>query len=176
MTSFDKKIAVMNRLLEDMTSLGRRLNEIQDQASKNWKVIETLRAENRLYRDVLESLAQRFFLKDECLCFTLCSKRFASDLGKTVDEVIGNVEENLVSAELAKIRRQQEMSILQSGQAEETEEILVIDGQQRTFVTIRAPVMNGNGSVSGIFGVMVDIGIRGGGVRGNGYRLRARHT
>jgi PAS domain S-box-containing protein len=162
MTPFDNKNAVMYRLLEEMTSLRHRLDDIQDQASKNWKVMETISAENRLYRNVLESLAERFFLKDERLCFIRCSKRFASDLGKTVDEVIGNVEENLVSAELAKIRRQQEMRILLSGQAEKAEEILVIDGQQRTFITIRTPLTNGNGSVSGIFGVTVDIGIRGG--------------
>ncbi|MRR14570.1 PAS domain-containing protein [archaeon] len=162
MTPVDEKTAIMNRLLEEMTYLGRRLDDIQNQASKNWEVIETLSAENRLYRDILESLAERYFIKDERLCFILCSKRFASDLRKTVDEVIGNVEENLVPAELAKIRRQQEMRILQSGQAEKAEEILVIDGQQRTFITIRTPLTNGNGSVAGIFGVTVDIGIRGG--------------
>jgi PAS domain-containing protein len=163
MTPSDNKNAVMFRPLEEMTSLRRRLDDIQDQASKNWKVMETLSAENRLYRNLLGSLAERFFLKDERLCFILCSKKYASDLSKTVDEVIGNVEENLVSAESAKIGRQQEMRILQSGQAEKAEEILVIDGQQRTFITIRAPLTNGNGCVSGIFGVTVDIGIR----RGN---------
>jgi PAS domain-containing protein len=160
MTTVDEKTAIMNRLLEEMTSLGRQLANIEDQASNNREVIETLRAENRLYRDVLESLARRFFLKDEHLRYLLCSETFASDLNRTVDEVIGKVEENLVPVELARIRRQQEMRILQSGQAEEAEEILVIDGQQRTFITIRAPLTNDNGSVSGIFGVSVDMGIR----------------
>jgi PAS domain S-box-containing protein len=162
MTPSDNKIAVMYRLLEDLTSLRHRLDDIKDQASKNWKVMETLSAENRLYRNILESLAQRYFLKDERLCFILCSKKYASDLGKAVDEIIGNVEEDLVPAELANIRRQQEMRIIQLGQSEEVKEILVFDGQQRTFLTIRVPLMSGNGSVSGIFGVTVDIGIRGG--------------
>jgi len=63
MTPFDNKNAVMYRLLEDMTSLRRQLDDIQDQASKNWKVMETISAENRLYRNVLESLAERFFLR-----------------------------------------------------------------------------------------------------------------
>ncbi len=161
MTPVDEKTAIMNRLLEEMTYFGRRLDDIQDQASKNREVIETLKAENRLYRVVLESLARRFFLKDEHLRYLLCSDTFASDLSKTVNEVIGKVEEDLVSAELAKIRRQQEMKILQSGQAEEAEEILAIDGQHRTFITIRVPLTNGKGSVSGIFGVSVDIGSRG---------------
>jgi hypothetical protein len=153
--TFDKKIAVMNRLLEEMAYLGRRLNELEGTASKNWKVMESLSAENKRYRDVLEALPQRFFLKDEELHYILCSEIFATDLNKTVVEVIGQVEENLVPAELAKIRRQQEMRILQSGQAEEAEEILIINGQQRAFITIKAPIKNGR--ISGIFGVLVDI-------------------
>ncbi len=163
MTPVDEKISIMNRLLEDMTYLGRRLNDIQDQLSKNREIIGALRAENRLYRDVLESLARRSFLKDEHLCYIYCSETFASDLNRTIDEVTGKVEEDLVPSELAKIRRQQEMRILQSGQAEQAEEILVIDGQQRIFITIRVPLTHGNGSVSGILGVLVDVGIR----RGN---------
>jgi PAS domain S-box-containing protein len=154
MTS-DKKIAVMNRLLEEMAYLGRRLNELEGTVSNNWKVIEAFSEENKRYRDVLEALPQRFFLKDEELHYILCSEIFATDLNKTTVEVIGQVEENLVPAELAKIRRQQEMRILQSGQAEEAEEILIINGQQRVFITIKAPIKNGR--ISGIFGVSVDI-------------------
>jgi prefoldin subunit 5 len=157
MTPFDNKIALMNRLLEEMSYLGRRLDELQNKVSENGDVIETLRAENRRYRDLLAVLPQRVFLKDERLHYILCSEMFASDLDKAIDEVIGKVEENLVPLELAKHRRQQEMRILQSGQAEEVEEILIIDGQQKAFITIKAPLKNHDGRVWGIFGVSVDI-------------------
>jgi PAS domain S-box-containing protein len=156
MTS-DKKIAVMNRLLEEMANLGCRLSGLEGTVSENWEIIETLSAENKRYRDVLEALPQRFFLKDEELHYILCSEIFAADLNKTVVEVIGQVEENLVPSELANIRRQQEMRILQSGQAEEAEEIRIINGQQRVFITIKAPIKNGR--ISGIFGVSVDISL-----------------
>src|SRR5512137_827548 len=139
MTPSDKKISVMNRLLEEMTYFGRRLDELQDKVSGNWEIIKTLKAENKRYRDVFAVLPQRFFLKDEHFRYVLCSEMFASDLSKTVDEVIGKVDENLVPFELAENRRQQEMRILQSGQAEEAEEILTIDGYHRAFITLKAP-------------------------------------
>ncbi len=149
MTSFDKKIALKNRLLEE-------LDDMRSHVTGNWEVINSLRTENNKYREVLEALPQSFYLKNEHLCYLLCSKRFASDLNKNVEDIIGKHEEDLVPAELAKERTQQEIRILQSGQPEEAEEIRVIEGQERTFITVKTPT-NGNGGVSGIFGVSVDI-------------------
>jgi hypothetical protein len=159
MTPSDKNNSVMNRLLEEMTYFGRRLDELQNKVSGNWEIIKTLKAENKRYRDVFAVLPQRFFLKDERLSYVLCSEMFASDLSRTVDEVIGKVDENLVPFQLAENRRQQEMRILQSGQAEEAEEILIIDGHHRAFITIKAPVKNADGCISGLFGVSVDISL-----------------
>ncbi len=148
MTPFDTRNALKNRLREE-------LDDMRHHATENWEAINTLREENKKYREVFEALPQRFFLKDERLCYLLCSKSFASDLNRNVDEIIGRYEEDLVSTELANVRVQQEMRILQSGQSEENEEIRLIDGQERVFITVKAPT-NGNGGVSGIFGVSVD--------------------
>jgi chromosome segregation ATPase len=148
---------LMNRLLEEMSRLRCQLKGIQDHVYESWDIIETLREENKRYRDVLTALPQPFFIKDESLCYLLCSVRFASDLNKTVDEIIGKVDEDLVPVELANMRRQQEMRVLESCQAEEVEEILIIDGQTKVFMTMRAPLKNADGRISGIFGVSVDI-------------------
>ncbi len=148
MTFFNTKNALKNRLREE-------LNDMRYHVTEKSEVINTLRAENKKYREVFEALPHRFFLKDDRLCYLLCSKRFASDLNRNVDDIIGRYEEDLVPAELANVRIQQEMRILQSGQSEEAEEIRFIDGQERVFITVKAPT-NGNGGVSGIFGVSVD--------------------
>jgi PAS domain S-box-containing protein len=157
MTPINKNIAVMNQLLDWMTYYGRRLDELQDHAADKWGVIEALREENNRYRDVFCALPQRFFLKDKRHRYILCNERFASDFNKTVEEVIGKHEESLVPGDLAKNRKQTEKRILRSRQADETEEILIIDGQQRAFITMRTPLTDGNGGVSGIFGVSVDV-------------------
>ncbi len=148
MTPFDTKNALKNHLREE-------LDDMRHHVTENWEAINTLREENKKYREVFEALPQRFFLKDERLRYLLCSKSFASDLNRNVDEIIGRYEEDLFPAELANVRIQQEMRILQSGQSEEAEEIRFIDGEQRVFITVKAPT-NGNGGVSGIFGVSVD--------------------
>jgi PAS domain S-box-containing protein len=157
MSPIDKNIGVMNQLLDWMTHYGHRLDKLQDHAAENCELIKTLSAENERYRELLEALPQRFFLKDKHLRYALCNERYASDFNKTIKEIIGKNEEGLVPAELAKNRKRTEKRVLKSRQAEETEEILVIDGQQRAFITMRAPLTNGNGSVSGIFGVSVDV-------------------
>ena len=148
---------LMNRLLEEMAYLRRRLKGIHDELYENWDILETLKAENKRYRDVFAALPQPFYIKDESLRYLLCSVRFASDLNKTVDAIIGKVDEELVPAELADMRRQQEMRVLESCQTEEVEEVLIIDGQPKVFITMRGPLKNGDGCVSGIFGVSVEI-------------------
>jgi PAS domain S-box-containing protein len=156
MASYDKKIIVTNRLLAEMEHLGHRLDELQGKMSDNARIMRAIMAENERYRCILEAIPQRFYLKDEQLRYVLCSSMFASDLNRKADEIIGKSEEDLVPVELAKMRRQQEMRIIQSGQIEEAEEILTINGQHRAFITIKVPT-NGNGTVSGIFGLSVDI-------------------
>lgn len=158
MTSFDKKIVVMNRLLEEIAYLGRRLDDIQDRTAENGQVLALLRAENRTYRNVFEMSSQRFYLKDEDLCYVICSKGFASDFNKSVDEVIGKYEEQLVPIEVARIRTQQEKKILEYRQIDESVEIFNIYGQERAFITSRAPIMD-NGDVLGVFGVSLDISV-----------------
>lgn len=158
MTSFDKKIVVMNRLLEEIAYLGRRLDDILDRTAENGQVLAMLRAENRTYRNVFEMSSQRFYLKDEDLCYVICSKGFASDFNKSVDEVIGKYEEQLVPIEVARIRTQQEKKILEYRQIDESLEVLSIYGQERAFITSRAPIMD-NGDVLGVFGVSLDISV-----------------
>ena len=161
MTPFDKKISVMNRLLEELAYLGRRLDDIQDCTAENSQVLAALRAENSRYRNIFEMSSHRCFLKDERLCYLICSRGFAIDFNKSVDEIVGRYEEQLVPFEVARIRTQQEKRILESGQIEESLEILNIQGQERAFITLRAPIIDEeNGvDVSGIFGVRVDISI-----------------
>jgi PAS domain S-box-containing protein len=158
MTPVDKKIAVMNRLLEEMTCLGRRLDDIQDRTAENGQVLAMMRAENRRYRNVFEMSSQRFYLKDERLCYVICSKGFASDFNKSVDEIIGKYEEQLVPVEVARIRTLQEKRILEDRQIDESVEIFNIYGQERALITSRAPIMD-NGSVLGVFGVSLDISV-----------------
>lgn len=161
MTSFDKRIAVMNRLLEEMACLGRRLDDIQDRAEEKEQVLAKLKSENRRYRSVFETSSQRFFLKDETLCYLTCSRGFASDFNKSPDEIIGKYEDQLVPLEVARIKTEREKRILESGQTDESLEIHNVRGQERAFITLRAPIINEeNGdSISGVFGVTVDISV-----------------
>jgi transcriptional regulator with PAS, ATPase and Fis domain len=158
MTPVEKKIAVMHRLLEEMTYLGHRLDDMQNRTLENGQVLAMLKAENRTYRNLFEMSPQRLYLKDERLCYVICSKGFASDFNKSVDEVIGRYEEQLVPVEVARIRTQQEKKILEYRQIDESIEIFNVYGQERAFMTSREPVMD-NGGVLGVFGVSLDISV-----------------
>jgi hypothetical protein len=158
MTSIEKKIEVMNRLLEEMTNLGHRLDDMQNRTAENGQVLAMLRAENRTYRNVFEMSPQRLYLKDQRLCYVICSKGFAGDINKSVNEVIGKYEEQLVPAEVARIRTQQEKKILEYRRYDESVEIFNIYGEEKAFITSREPIMD-NGSVLGVFGVSLDISV-----------------
>jgi PAS domain-containing protein len=148
---------IMYRLLKEMTDLGRQLDSLQYRTIYNWKTLAMLKAENRRYRNIFEMSSQRLFLKDDRFRYVICSRGFASDYNLSVNEVIGRCDEQLVPMEVAMMRTQQEKRMLESGQIEDSVEILNFDGQEKAFITLRAPIMDEEGVTFGIFGVSLDI-------------------
>ena len=151
---------LMKDLLNEMMLVDRRLDQMQDTVVANWKILLMLRAENHRYRHIFSTFSQRLFVKDEHLRYILCSRRYASDFNLSVDEIIGKCDEQLFPREAAGMRTQKERGILRSGQADDSVEILNVNGEESAFVTTRTPIMDGNReTVWGIFGVSMDISV-----------------
>ena len=97
-----------------------------------------LNERENVYKTLLEMLPQRFFFKDKNLVHSACNNRYASDFGKTPDEITGKTDYDLYPKDVAEKHIEVDRKILKSGKTIEFEEEYVEDGQTFWINKIKA--------------------------------------
>jgi PAS domain S-box-containing protein len=77
---------------------------------------KTLRESEILYHSLLENLPFSVFRKDQEGRYIYANRRFCDTLGKAVADIVGKVDRDLFSPELAEKYRRDDLQILESGQ------------------------------------------------------------
>jgi two-component system cell cycle sensor histidine kinase/response regulator CckA len=110
-----------------------------------------------LLHAVVEGTSDAVFVKDLQGRYLMINTAGARALGRTVQEVIGKDDRELVAhdAAIAVMRRDQE--VLASGESQTFEETLSGEGATRTFVSSRGVYRDAEGRVSGLVGISSDV-------------------
>ena len=129
-----------------------------------WDICERKQAEDRLraseakYRTLVENLPQKIFTKDRNFIYVSCNNNFASDLGITPDEFEGKTDYVFFPKKLADKYRTDDHRIMTSGVTEIIEEQYKNkDGEIFWVQTIKTPLRDDMGNITGILGVFIDI-------------------
>ena len=109
------------------------------------------------YKTLLESLPQKIFHKDINSVYISCNSNYASDFGLKPEEMIGKNDYELYPKELAKKYVDDDTRIMKSGKVTELEESYIKDGKEFFVNTIKVPVKDDKGKVTGIMGIFWDI-------------------
>jgi PAS domain S-box-containing protein len=118
---------------------------------------ETLRESENKYRTLLENIPQKIFLKDKNSVYISCNENYARDLKISHDGIIGKTDYDFYSKELAEKYRADDRRIIESGKTEEIEEKYLQNGQEVIVQTVKTPVKDKKGNISGILGIFWDI-------------------
>jgi PAS domain S-box-containing protein len=118
--------------------------------------IELRQSENK-YRMLLENLPQKIFLKDRHSVFVSCNENLARDFKIKADEIAGKTDYDFLSKELAEKYRADDERIIESGQTKDIEEKYIQDEQEIFVHTVKTPVKDEQGNVTGILGIFWDI-------------------
>ncbi len=116
-----------------------------------------LRRSEEQQRILLASLPQRIFFKDSDSVFVFANEPFARELGLRPEDVIGKTDFDLHPEELARKYREDDKRIMGSGQPETLVEGNVVGGVERTVEVVKAPVIDDEGQMVGLFGIFTDI-------------------
>ncbi len=118
---------------------------------------ERVRSEAK-YRLLSENVPLKIFHKDKAFRYVACNRNFAADLGLTPEAVEGRTDRDLFSADLAEKHNRDDAEVLESGTSAATEETQVgPDGRKRFFHTVRTPILDDRGGISGILGAALDL-------------------
>jgi PAS domain S-box-containing protein len=128
--------------------------DISDRKQAEAKLHETLTILNAISDYSLDII----FAKDREGRLLFVNPAISKYFGKSVAELIGKDEfffmEDRAAAEAI---RANDLRIMQSGVAEVLEEPVVINGTVRTFVSTKAPLLDGHGNIMGIIGIGHDM-------------------
>ena len=139
------------RILID--ALARRLGASieRDQA------LAALRQSEAKYRTLIENLPQNIFLKDRESVYVSCNGSYAREMGLRPDELAGKTDFDLYPKELAEKYRSDDRRTMVAGATEEIEETYLRQGEERWVRTVKTPVRDEAGAVSGVLGIFWDI-------------------
>jgi PAS domain S-box-containing protein len=116
-----------------------------------------LRASENRYRTLIENLPQMVFVKDRASVYVSCNQSFARSLGIRPEEYAGKTDYDFFPAEMAEKYRSDDQRVMESGTTEEIEEKYIRDGKELSVQTVKTPIRDAAGNVTGILGIFWDI-------------------
>ena len=147
-------VVIFEGMLEDVTE-QKRAEAARKQAR------EDLQRERNLLRILIDNLPDQIYFKDAKGQYLLDNKAHMKSLGaQDQDDVLGRTAFDFHLPELAKQYREDEMNIFSTGMAliDKEEPALHKDtGEQRWHLTTKIPLLDSEGTVTGIVGISRDI-------------------
>ena len=130
---------------------------ILDDLTEQRRAETALRQAEVQTRLLLDTLPQKIFYKDRDSVYVDCNASYARDLGISSGEIAGRSDFDFYPREQAEKCRADDVRLMAAGQAEEFDESHVRNGQELWIHTIKTPVRNEQGEVSGVLSIFWDI-------------------
>jgi PAS domain S-box-containing protein len=108
---------------------------------------------------LLDTIPDLVWLKDPDGIYLACNRRFEDLFGAKEEAIIGRRDQDFVDADLAEHFRQHDLAAMRAGQPTVNEETVTFanDGHQALLETIKAPVQDKQGNLTGVLGIARDI-------------------
>ncbi len=109
------------------------------------------------FRTLVENIPQKILMKDRNYRWVSINESLARDFGFRPEEVVGKLDADLFTPELAAKYHSDDVRIMETGKTEEIEEKYMVAGKETWVNTIKTPVRGANGEIKGVLGVFWDI-------------------
>ena len=109
------------------------------------------------YRNLVEHIPQRIFIKDLNSVYVSCNENYAHDLGIRPEQIVGKDDSDFYPKELAEGYRADDRAVMSGEVLKDTEKKYFVSDKERWIRTIRVPYRDDQGRVVGVLGIFEDI-------------------
>ena len=125
------------------------------------RLLRTALAQSRMskaqYRNLVQHIPMRIFIKDLNSVYVSCNPNYARDLGIEPEQIVGKDDFAFYGRELAEGYRADDRSVVGGEAPKEVEEKYVVSGRELWIHTIKVPYRDHEGHVVGVLGIFEDI-------------------
>ena len=118
---------------------------------------QELQERDARYKTLVENIPQKILMKDRNCIWVSINENLARDFGLRPEEVVGKMDTDLFTPELAAKYHSDDVRIMETGKTEELEEKYMVAGKETWVNTIKTPVRDKNGDIVGLLGIFWDI-------------------
>jgi PAS domain S-box-containing protein len=118
---------------------------------------QNLQEREARYKTLVENIPQKILMKSADYKWISINENLARDFGISPEEIVGKVDRDLFTKELADKYHSDDVRIITNGKTEELEEKYIVDGKETWVNTIKTPVRDNKGEIVGLLGIFWDI-------------------
>jgi PAS domain S-box-containing protein len=136
-------------LITAMNALRRRELEVSERSYR-------LNLEERRQK-IIDMAPMPIYVKDGSYRYTFANGRADELAGRRKGELIGETDDAIMAPEALEQTRADDRQILSDGATHRAEETLEIGGVERTFQTVKFPLLNEKGQATAVCGISIDV-------------------
>ena len=138
---------------------GRRMIGIHHDITERKRRERELERTKRRLVSILENTVTPIFMKNADGEYLLVNRRYRKLFGLEEGEVIGRTDAEIHPSKMAAEVGANDQRVLEEGEPLQTTERIVVDGEERTFLTSKVPIQDGTGDdePNAVFGVASDL-------------------
>lgn len=153
--TIQQQIQLVNQDLQQSQLQLRQLNQqLETRVEERTQALQ--KSEARL-RAILSTTASIIYLKDLDGCYLLANRQYLASLGLSETEILGKSDRDLFPPAIADSLLTHDREVIASRSVLKFEEQALIADQLRTYISIKAPLINEQGQVYAICGIATDI-------------------
>jgi diguanylate cyclase (GGDEF)-like protein/PAS domain S-box-containing protein len=119
---------------------------------------QTIRANEARLNTILDSVDAAIFIKGPDLRYQYANRKMAEILGTTPDQVLGQRDEDFMSAQMAEVIRDNDQRVLSDKIRLSTEEVKRLEsGVEHVYQAIKLPLLDEHGQAYALCGIATDV-------------------
>jgi len=144
------------QLLEELRALQNRVKELEAAVSEQTQIEEKLRRSEDVIRAITDAADDSIFVKDTDFRYTFVNPAMERALGCPASDLIGRTPAEIFGDEDATTVTSVDEPVLR-GEVVNAVRKLKVNGVERTFHTVQAPIVNSAGEVHALCGIVRDV-------------------